>query len=87
MIADDYLADAEKYFGNSTGLIETMKVMRGQKTSKKSISREEMLREALAVCSCSYENNTKWGTEASVDDMHKILVIIFYPQVSILYVY
>ncbi|ESW20606.1 hypothetical protein PHAVU_005G001000 [Phaseolus vulgaris] len=60
---NDYLADAEKYFGNSTGLIETMKVMRGQKTSKKSISREEMLREALAVCSCSYENNTKWGTE------------------------
>jgi len=70
MIVDDYLQDAQKYFGNSTGFIESMKVIRGQKSSKNSKSREEKLREALEVCSCSYENNTKWGTEASVDDMH-----------------
>ncbi|WVY99811.1 hypothetical protein V8G54_025881 [Vigna mungo] len=46
---NDYLQDAQKYFGNSTGFIESLKVIRGQKTTKKSSSREETLREALAV--------------------------------------
>jgi len=69
VIVDDYLQEAQKYFGNSTGFVESLKVIRGQKTTKKSSSREETLREALAVCSCSYENNTKWGTEASVENI------------------
>ncbi|XP_047177618.1 cellulose synthase-like protein G2 [Vigna umbellata] len=60
---NDYLQEAQKYFGNSTGFIESLKIIRGQKTTKKSSSREETLKEALAVCSCSYENNTKWGSE------------------------
>ncbi|QCD95367.1 cellulose synthase A [Vigna unguiculata] len=71
---NDYLQEAQKYFGNSTGFVESLKVIRGQKTTKKSSSREETLREALAVCSCSYENNTKWGTEASVGFSYVILL-------------
>ncbi|CAJ1958471.1 unnamed protein product [Sphenostylis stenocarpa] len=62
---NDYLLDAQKYFGNSAGFIESLKVIRGQKTAKTNISREDRLREALAVSTCSYENNTKWGREAS----------------------
>ncbi|KAH1113209.1 hypothetical protein AAZX31_04G235500 [Glycine max] len=60
---DDYLQDAQKYFGKSTAYIESLKAIRGQKSSKKNISRDEMLREAQVVASCSYENNTNWGTE------------------------
>ena len=60
---DDYLKDAQKYFGKSTAYIESLKAIRGQKSSKKNISRDEMLREAQVVASCSYENNTNWGTE------------------------
>ncbi|XP_020207312.1 cellulose synthase-like protein G1 [Cajanus cajan] len=60
---DDYLLDAEKYFGNSTAYTESLKAIRGQKTTKKNISRDEMLREAQVVASCSYETNTNWGTE------------------------
>ncbi|KOM42916.1 hypothetical protein LR48_Vigan05g052000 [Vigna angularis] len=71
---NDYLQEAQKYFGNSTGFIESLKIIRGQKTTKKSSSREETLKEALAVCSCSYENNTKWGTEASVGFSYVILL-------------
>jgi len=70
MIVDDYLQDAQKYFGKSTAYIESLKAIRGQKSSKKNISRDEMLREAQVVASCSYENNTNWGTEASVYNMH-----------------
>ncbi|KAG5050550.1 hypothetical protein JHK85_011653 [Glycine max] len=43
---DDYLQDAQKYFGKSTAYIESLKAIRGQKSSKKNISRDEMLREA-----------------------------------------
>ncbi|TKY49943.1 Cellulose synthase protein G1 [Spatholobus suberectus] len=60
---DDYLLDAQKYFGNSTAYIESVKAICGQKTTKKNISRDEMLREAQVVASCSYETNTNWGTE------------------------
>ncbi|KAH1255935.1 Cellulose synthase-like protein G2 [Glycine soja] len=71
---DDYLQDAQKYFGKSTAYIESLKAIRGQKSSKKNISRDEMLREAQVVASCSYENNTNWGTEASVGFSYGILL-------------
>ncbi|KAK7401493.1 hypothetical protein VNO78_13022 [Psophocarpus tetragonolobus] len=60
---DDYLQDSQKYFGKSVAYIESLKVIIGQKSTKKDISRDEMLREAQVVASCSYENNTNWGTE------------------------
>ncbi|KAK7401492.1 hypothetical protein VNO78_13021 [Psophocarpus tetragonolobus] len=60
---DDYLQDAEKYFGKSVAYIESLKTIRGQKTTKRNISRDEILREAQVMTTCSYENNTNWGTE------------------------
>ncbi|KAL2335798.1 hypothetical protein Fmac_010244 [Flemingia macrophylla] len=43
---NDYLLDAKKYYGNSTLYIESLKAIRGQKTTKNSISKDEILREA-----------------------------------------
>ncbi|RDX58392.1 Cellulose synthase-like protein G1, partial [Mucuna pruriens] len=43
---DDYLLDAQKYFGKSSAYIESLKEIRGQKSTKKNISRDEKLREA-----------------------------------------
>lgn len=60
---DDYLLDAQNYFGKSTTYIESLKAIRGQQTIKKNLSKEEILREAQVVASSSYESNTKWGTE------------------------
>ncbi|KAK7277128.1 hypothetical protein RIF29_18278 [Crotalaria pallida] len=60
---DDYLHDAQNYFGKSTMFIESLKAIRGQQTVKNNISRDAILREAQVLASCSYENNTKWGTE------------------------
>ncbi|XP_019450113.1 PREDICTED: cellulose synthase-like protein G1 isoform X2 [Lupinus angustifolius] len=60
---DDYLLDALNYFGKSTMFIESLKTIRGHKTTKKNIPRDEILREAQVLASCSYETNTKWGTE------------------------
>ncbi|KAK7277126.1 hypothetical protein RIF29_18276 [Crotalaria pallida] len=60
---DDYLLDAENYFGKSTMFIESLKAIRGQQTVKNNIPRDAILKEALVLASCSYENNTKWGTE------------------------
>lgn len=65
-IVDDYLDDAQNYFGKSTMYIESLKAIRGQKTMKKNISRDEILREAQVLASCSYETNTEWGAEVSV---------------------
>jgi hypothetical protein len=66
MIVDDYLLDAQNYFGESTTYIESLKAIRGQQTIKKNLSKEEILREAQVVASSSYESNTQWGTEVSV---------------------
>ncbi|KAK7322378.1 hypothetical protein VNO77_25757 [Canavalia gladiata] len=61
---DDYLEDAQNYFGKSTAYIESLKAIRGLKTTKNNnISRDEALREAQVVASSSYETNTNWGTE------------------------
>lgn len=63
---DDYLLDAENYYGKSSTYIESLREIRGQEeqTNKKNnLSREQILREAQVVASCSYETNTKWGTE------------------------
>ncbi|KAI5440357.1 hypothetical protein KIW84_010019 [Lathyrus oleraceus] len=60
---DEYLHDAKNYFGGSTTYIESLKAIRGQQVIKKNISKEEILQEAQVVSSCSYESNTKWGTE------------------------
>ncbi|XP_061369124.1 cellulose synthase-like protein G1 [Gastrolobium bilobum] len=60
---DDYLLDAQNYFGKSTMYIESMKAIRGQQTTKKNISRDAIIREAQVVASCNYETNTNWGTE------------------------
>ncbi|XP_045822494.1 cellulose synthase-like protein G1 [Trifolium pratense] len=61
---DDYLVDAQNYFGESSSYIESLKAIRGQQTIKNNIlSKEEILREAQVVASSSYESNTKWGTE------------------------
>ncbi|OIW18817.1 hypothetical protein TanjilG_25260 [Lupinus angustifolius] len=43
---DDYLLDALNYFGKSTMFIESLKTIRGHKTTKKNIPRDEILREA-----------------------------------------
>lgn len=66
MIIDDYLLDAQNYFGESPLYIESLKAIRGQQTTKKNISRDESLLEAKVVASASYETNTEWGSEASV---------------------
>ncbi|CAI8595737.1 unnamed protein product [Vicia faba] len=60
---DEYLDNAQNYFGKSTTYIDSLKAIRGQETIKKSLSKDEILQEAQVVSSCSYESNTKWGTE------------------------
>ncbi|XP_057761548.1 cellulose synthase-like protein G2 [Arachis stenosperma] len=60
---DEYLLDAESYFGKSSMYIESLKVIRGQQNPKKNVPRDAILQEAQVVASCSYETNTKWGTE------------------------
>ncbi|CAL0329494.1 unnamed protein product [Lupinus luteus] len=60
---DDYLLDAQNYFGKSAMFIESLKVISGQKSAKKDIPRDAILKEAQLLASCSYETNTKWGTE------------------------
>lgn len=70
MIVDDYLLDAQNYFGKSNTYIESLKAIRGQQTIKKNLSKEEILREAQVVASSSYESNTKWGTEVSSGFIH-----------------
>ncbi|MED6173214.1 hypothetical protein PIB30_057149 [Stylosanthes scabra] len=60
---DDYLLDAESYFGKSSMYIESLKVIRGQQNPKKNVPRDAILQEAQVVASCCYERNTKWGTE------------------------
>ena len=65
-MTDGYLLDAQNYFGKSSMYIESLKVIRGQQTAQKNIPRDTILREAQVLASCSYETNTKWGTEVSV---------------------
>ncbi|KAF1888637.1 hypothetical protein Lal_00011411 [Lupinus albus] len=43
---DDYLLDAQNYFGKSTMFIESLKVIHGQQSSKKDIPRDAILKEA-----------------------------------------
>ncbi|XP_058782757.1 cellulose synthase-like protein G1 [Vicia villosa] len=60
---DEYLHDARKYFGESTTYIESLKAIREQQIIKKNLSKDEIFLEAQIVSSCSYETNTKWGSE------------------------
>ncbi|KAI4386517.1 hypothetical protein MLD38_004445 [Melastoma candidum] len=58
---DNLQLHQQKLFGKSQGFIESVPLQKG--TISQFLTLESLLREAIQVISCGYEDDTKWGRE------------------------
>lgn len=65
LFTDVYFHDPEKSFGLSSKFIASLKGSNEEAVNGKKISLDAVREEANALASCDYEENTKWGKEAS----------------------
>ncbi|KAM7488298.1 hypothetical protein LguiB_025782 [Lonicera macranthoides] len=63
---DEFLLEPEKNFGQSKKFIDSLKGNDKETINGKGNSSEAILDEASKLASCSYEENTEWGKEASI---------------------
>ncbi|KAK3009864.1 hypothetical protein RJ639_011878 [Escallonia herrerae] len=62
---DDFLLEPEKHFGFSRKFNASLKRTYAQKVNGEKILSDAVLEEAMILASCGFEENTKWGKEAS----------------------
>ncbi|KAK2972971.1 hypothetical protein RJ640_022028 [Escallonia rubra] len=62
---DDFLLKPEKHFGFSRKFNASLKHSYAQKVNGEKILSDAVLEEAMILASCGFEENTKWGKEAS----------------------
>ncbi|KAG8370355.1 hypothetical protein BUALT_Bualt14G0108300 [Buddleja alternifolia] len=60
---DEFLHEAEKNFGFSSKLIDSVEALNGKKVSERQNLCDATLEEAKKLASCTYEHNTRWGKE------------------------
>lgn len=62
---DEFLHEAEKNFGLSTELIDSVKELTDKNARKRENVYDVTVEEAKKLASCSFEKNTTWGNEVS----------------------
>lgn len=65
---DEFLEEAEKNFGLSTTLIDSVQALNGKTSNvnqRANLSDDATLEEAQKLASCTYEHNTAWGKQVS----------------------
>ena len=63
---DEFLLEPEKNFGQSKKFIDSLEGNDKESINGKEISSDAILDEAKKLASCTYEENTEWGKEASI---------------------
>lgn len=64
--ADEFLLERQKNFGLSSKFINSLEGKNEESINTDGISSDGILEEARILASCAFEENTKWGKEASI---------------------